>query len=351
MTSARRTQPTRGYPWHALAAMALGWLALSVAASAGGGRGSSVRNPQETRTLQSYRSNVGALAFAGDGSVLMTTSNSEEPSELIAWGLATGKPKTLHKRYSAFTRLAFSPDGKTIATADSDGAVLLWDAGTGRYLAEFEGHENSVEAIGFASDGRTLLTQSSDRTIKVWDVATRAEEPLVVRTIPPVECCAFTRDGKRAIYRSDDPDDTSVLNIREGTSQHLLLDGSDYHTLVVSADDRLLATGGTSVLDDATVAVWNIGSGRKLATLDGHTRRVRGLCFDSTGAYVASGADDGLAIIWDVRSGKQVFRSAGKGVARCLAFSPRGHVLALARDDDGVRLLDFIRGQDITPPR
>src|SRR5436305_5419890 len=69
--------------------------------------------------------------------------------------------------------VAFSPDGKTLATASADKTVKLWDVDTGQVKATLTGHTDCVCAVAFAADGRTLATGSFDKTAKLWDVTTQ----------------------------------------------------------------------------------------------------------------------------------------------------------------------------------
>ena len=88
---------------------------------------------------------------------------------------ATGKPRLRFGRtphladLSRAAPLAFSPDGRTVAAVVGT-AVVLWDAGTGRELRRFEGHERRVRAVAFSPDGKLLGTGSEDSTIVLWDL-------------------------------------------------------------------------------------------------------------------------------------------------------------------------------------
>ena len=95
------------------------------------------------------------------------------PKTVRLWDAATGETRATLKGHEGWVcAVAFSPDGKTLASAGGDKTVRLWDAATGEARATLKGHEGSVSAVAFSPDGKTLASAGEDRTVRLWDAAT-----------------------------------------------------------------------------------------------------------------------------------------------------------------------------------
>ncbi|MEP7378509.1 MAG: TIR domain-containing protein, partial [Chloroflexota bacterium] len=228
----------------------------------------------------------------------------------------------------AVDSVAFSPDGRTLASGSSDSSVILWDVATRTRIGEpLPSPTGGVYSVAFSPDGRTLAGGTSEDSVILWDVATRSPigEPLHTQT--GVASVAFSPDGRTLASSTNGGiilwDVASRARIGEALTGH----GGSVFSVAFSPDGRTLA-GGTP---DTGVILWDVASRTRIGEpLTGHADRVHSVAFSPDGRTLASGSEDSSVILWDVASRGRIGEplTGHTGGVHSVAFSPDGRTLA-----------------------
>jgi WD40 repeat protein len=145
--------------------------------------------------------------YSPDGKMVATTGDNHDKPPLDLWDAASGRLlRTIQGRPGGINLagLAFAPDGKSIATGNSDNTASLWDVATGQEIRSFSGHTDIIYSVAFSPDGKLLATTSWDKTARLWDVATGQELRRFSGHTDAVFSVAFSHDGKLVLTGSRD---------------------------------------------------------------------------------------------------------------------------------------------------
>jgi WD40 repeat protein/serine/threonine protein kinase len=338
--------------------------------------------------------------FSGDGRRLA----SRRENAVTVWDATTGREQLTLKGHAGAVRcVAFSPDGKLIATGSEDGAVKVWDAATGQEKRSLEmrnqygNKADRIRGVGFSPDGQRMLAGCLDGTVKAWDVATGQEKLTLLLHKDPVNTFAFSADGRRVVTSSGHGGTGSRVESEFGrikvwdaaTGRELLaLRGRPGITfgVAVSGDGRRVVDSGMRVWDTAfkdqakrslkldRPAALSGGDGRHVilsggipglpvTVLDAATARDK-VIFKRRADFLADGmalSGDGRRVVirelvgneatllrvWDAGAGQDVctFKGHQKSVI-CVALSGDGRRAVSGSEDGVVKVWDATTGQE-----
>ncbi len=286
-----------------------------------------------------------SVAFSPDGKTLASagdkTGASAGDNTIRLWDTsnwkAIGEPLRGHESY--VWSVAFSPDGKTLASGSDDRTIRLWDTSTWKAIGEpLRGNDNRVTSIAFSPDGKMLASGSDDNTIRLWDTSTWTASGEPLRGHVMVTSLAFSPDGKTLASGSGDKSirlwDTSTRNaIGEPLRGH-----DEWVTcLAFSPDGKTLASG----CYDSTIKLWDTSTWKASGEpLRGHAGWITSIAFSPDGKTLASGSYDKTIRLWDTSTWKAIGEPlrGHDGTVGSLAFSPDGKTLASGSSDKTIRL-------------
>jgi WD40 repeat protein len=283
---------------------------------------------------------IASVAWSPDGRCVATGSYD---GTVKVWDAAGGRELTTLSGHDDWVRsVAWSPDGERLASGSDDGTIKVWDAASGRELTTLSGHDHTVLTVAWSPDGRHLASGSEDKTVKVWESSLGRLVNTLSGHHDYVLTVAWSPDGTRLASGSED----MTVKVWELSSGRLVNTLSGHNNLVFSVawspDGTRLAFGSS----DATVKVWESSSGRLVNTLSGHNNLVSSVAWSPDGARLASGSYDKTVKLWEAPSGRPLNTLSGHdSFVLTVAWSPDGERLTSGSDDRTVKVWDAASGR------
>jgi WD40 repeat protein len=268
-----------------------------------------VASGKVTHTLGKDQEYLANVAFSPDGKTLATIGWND----VRFWDTASGRERCRAKGVANFgVQVAFAPDSRTLATAERhSGAIHLWDVDTGRLKPEAAGHSTGPYHVSFSPDGRRVASGGElDGSIIVWDPTTGKQLVRISRSPTWCRACAFSPDGKM-LYSSWTSDKLVVFEAASGR------EWSSWTLEDPDRPDTRQSGMYTSLSAD----------GKTLVALSNYRSKKPG------GPFIA----ELLATGWDTATGKQLFRRRHDPVDFGIAVTPDSRVVAAIHSSDGLQ--------------
>ncbi len=323
----------------------VGLAGLAVVGVAGGGLALLARSQQSSGpaaplyTYRGHSDSVNAVAWSPDGKRIASGSDD---NTVQVWDAANGGHVYTYSGHSnSVEAVVWSPDGKRIASgggdvvAGHDFTVQVWDAANGGHVYTYSGHSGVVNAVAWSPDGRRIASGSSDKTVQVWDAADGGHVFTYRGHSDSVNAVAWSPDGKRIASGSVDHT-VQVWDAANGGHMYTYRGHSDSVNAVAwSPDGKRIASGS----DDHTVQVWNAVAGGNVYIYSGHADGVTAVAWSPDGKRITSGSNDKTVQVWDATNGGHVYTYRGHAnFVRAVAWSTDGRSIASGSADKSVQV-------------
>lgn len=289
--------------------------------------------------LTGHRDQIVALAYSPDG---RTLASAGLDGALRVWDTARRKQRGEAIDLGDSTALGFSSDATTLAAATASGTVRLWDVNTGKPRGDaFDAHDDRISAVALNADGTVLATATLYGEIRLWDTTTHQQRGATINgALSPVYSLTIGPDGQ-TLAAGFEVGVAMLWNMADGTARGgPLRVGAQVYSVAIGPSHgsaTLLAT--TS--EDGTAQLWDAATGARVGDpLTGHTSSALSVAFSPDGATLATTSNDGSTQLWDTttRTTRGAALSGHTGWIRSVVFTPDGSSLATGSADSTIRI-------------
>jgi WD40 repeat protein len=293
-------------------------------------------------TIPAHMAAVWDVAFSPDGKMLATVGSD---ATVKIWNISsqtagsfTGQPLyAFTDLMSDATSVAFSPDGSKLAAGSYDGIVIIWDMGTGSKLLTLSGHTASINKVAFSPDGTTIVTASNDNTAKVWGVDTGQLLFDLVGHTAEVTGVVFSPSGN-TIVTAGLNGELILWNASTGEmeSSPLSTRCPNANDIAIDPVNSYLAIANSCL----TAEMQQLPDGNWIFDMTQHTDIVSAVAFSPDGSLMASASRDNTVIVVDAYRNTPKFTLIDSNDIYAMAFSPDGKYIATGDLDGQVKLWD-----------
>jgi WD40 repeat protein len=286
-----------------------------------------ILSPLLSRVSAGGQGPLRTLAFSSDGKTIATGGDERT---VTLWDLGDGTEHRVGRHDGAINAVAFVPGGHTLASAGEDGTVRLWDLKKDAAAKILKGHRAPVQALAVSADGTMVASASDDETVRVWETATGRSLAVLSSNRGPVTSVLFSADGKYLITGSQDRSIDVWLLAKRKLLKSLRKELAAGVVALVESGQRIVAASS-----DGALSLWEIGGNRPLKQVIGPTDAPSALAIAPDGSTVASASRDGVLRIWDAANLGRRWTLVGSSQERWFACN---EARICWRNEDGILL-------------
>ncbi len=240
----------------------------------------------------SLESSIRRIAYSPDGETLACGTYDKT---IVLWNVSEWKKRSvLEGHTNGISSVVFSPDGQVLASGSWNGRIRLWNPHTGEHLKTFKKHASSVSTVLFSPNGQILASTEDDTTIRFWNVATGELLRTIETETNDVYSIDFSPDST-TLVTADDTGQIKFWDVTTGKQKIMPHSKVKGYYVVLSPDGTILAS-----VDIGNISLWDVATGKLLKTLTGHIGDINSIVFSSDGKTLASGSRDSTVILWDL---------------------------------------------------
>jgi WD40 repeat protein len=305
-------------------------------------------NNQKGLIFTGHLASVNALAWSPDGKFIASASDD---TFVQVFESDTGTRKIIYRGHTEeVAAVAWSPDGQFIASAGQDKTVQIWNAASGGSpVLTYKGHTDRVNSVSWSSDGHMLASGSDDRSVQVWQASSTGRVFTFLGHTAGVLCVGWQPDDSSVASGSWDGTLRDWATVQHGdhfdAGEQIFKYGGhgniEVYALAWSPDGNFIVSAGA----DQTVQISNGGDGTPRPPFftdhrrKDHANRVFAVSWSPDGTSIASGDEDGNVYVWRTAGRKTFFKYSGhKGAVNAVAWSPDGNFIASASADNTVHI-------------